>query len=206
MTGAAIRRFALRLLAGLLVAVGSLAVVTVAPIQVYKPSCGRPYPLVGRPKISGPLRPAYVDMFTRLMRQEGFRYWRLGDMVLVPMSPVFDGNERWDWNDFTLNMEWRVAYSIANGYTADGCAPTLEAVRRLFGNIEGSCGRPVERTPDGRRISPPTFWIEDDCNLFRAAVVRVEDMPQPLPVLERFSALRDKRTGPPQNAPAPQAP
>lgn len=206
MSAAAARWLAWRAAAGLLVAAALLAVATLVPMWVYKPSCGRDHPVLGRPRIEGPLRPEYVEMFTRLTRQEGFRHWRAGDTILVPLLPIFDGSKLFNWADFTLNMEWRVAYSIVNGYAADGCARPPEAVRRLYGDVKGSCGWPVERTPDGRRIPPPTFWIRDDCNLFRAAVIRIEDMPQPLPALERSATLRGVRAGPPEAGSAPQGP
>lgn len=203
MIRAPIRRSASRVAAGLLVAAASLAVVALAPIRTYKPSCGRPYPLLGRPAIEGPLRSDYVEMLTRAMRRENFRYWRLRDTVLVPLWPVFDGNRVFqNWDEFTLNTEWRIARSIVNGYTAHGCAPPPEAVRRLYGSIEQSCGWPVERTPDGRRIPPPEFWLVDDCALFRAAVIRVEAMPQPL--FTPKGASQGEPAAPPRPGPEPQ--
>lgn len=141
-------------------------------------------------------------MFTRAMRREGFRHLRIGNTILVPVLPVFDGNRLWNWADFTLNNEWRVAYSIVNGWTAHGCAPPPEAVRRLYGDIPGTCGRPVERSADGRTVPPPSFWIRDDCNLLRAAVIRVEDMPRPLAPLESPVVFRDSRLGPAETDPA----
>ena len=53
---------------------------------------------------------------------------------------------------------------------------------------------------------PPSFWIGGDCNLFRADVIRVEDMPQPLPALERSVALPDTGAGPLKSDPVPQRP
>jgi hypothetical protein len=90
-SGAAARWLAWRA-AGLLVLAALFAVAALVPLQVYKPSCGRDHPLLGRPKIDGPLRPAYVEMFTRLMREENFRFRRIGNTVLVPVVPVFDGD------------------------------------------------------------------------------------------------------------------
>lgn len=123
---------------------------------------------------------------------------------MVPVLPVFDGNELWNWADFTLNAEWRIGYSIVHGYTAHGCAPTPGAVRWLYGEIPGTCGRPVERSPDGRVMPLPSFWISCDCNLLRAAVIRIEDMPQPLTPLEGPVVLRHERFGPANTDPARQ--
>jgi hypothetical protein len=203
---AAARWLAWRAAAALLVVAALFAVAALAPMRVYKPRCGRSHPVFGRLAIDGPLRPEYVEMFTRLMRQEGFRHRRTGDTILVPLLPIFDGSKLFDCADFTLNMEWRVEYSIVNGYTAHGCSPPPEAVRRLHGRIEQNCEWPIERTQDGRSIPPPTFWISDDCALFRAAVIRIEDMVQPLPVLEGFSSHRDQRMGPPSTGAARQRP
>lgn len=205
-SAAAARWLAWRAAAGLIVVAVLFAAAALVPMQVYKPSCGRApkWGLNGRPRIDGPLRPEYVEMFTHAMREEGFRYWRVRDAILVPLLPIFDGNSHWDWTDFIINNEWRIAYSIVNGYTADGCAPPPEAVRRLYGDIKGTCGVPPERLPEGRVVYPPSFWIRGDCNLLRAAVIRIEDMPWPLPVLEGPSAFWDKKAGPPETGPAPQ--
>ena len=64
--------------------------------------------------------------------------------------------------------------------------------------------RPPERLPGGRVMYPPSFWIPGDCNLFRAAIIRIENMPQPLPALERSATLWDKRAGPLKSDPVPQ--
>jgi hypothetical protein len=123
----------------------------------------------------------------------------------VPPLPIFDGNRVvGSWTDFVTNTEWRIASSIANGYTAHGCALPPEAVRRLDPGIKGACGVPPERLPDGRLVRPAGVDVSSDCNLFRAAVIRVEDMPQPLPALEPPVAPWDKSAGPPKSEPAPQ--
>ena len=103
-----------------------------------------------------------------------------------------------------INTEWRIAQGIVNGYTAHGCAPPPEAVRRLDPGIKGVCGVPLERRPDGRIVGPVGVDVSDDCDLFRAAVIRVEDMPQPLPALERPVVLRERWPGPAWTEPAPQ--
>jgi hypothetical protein len=156
------------------------AATVLVPLRLYKPSCGDPTLSIlgGPPRINGPLRPEYVEMLTRAMREEGFRFWRIGETILVPLLPIFDGNRIFDtWTDFVINTEWRIASSIANGYTVHGCAPPPEAVRRLDAGIKGTCGgvRP-ERQPDGGLVYARGVEITNDCDLFRAAVIRIEDI------------------------------
>ncbi|GAA0566617.1 hypothetical protein GCM10009416_00730 [Craurococcus roseus] len=204
---AAGRWIARRVAAGLLVVAALLAAVTLVPLRVYKPSCGDPpRSIVGaRPRMEGPLRPEYVEMLTRAMREESFRYWRIGNTILAPLFPIFDGNRLFgNWTDFVNNTEWRIASSIVNGYTAHGCAPPPEAVRRLDEGIKGTCGVPRERLPDGRIVGPVGVDVSNDCTLFRAAVIRVEDMPRPLPALERPAVPREGWPGPAWTEPAPQ--
>lgn len=196
---AAAKWVARRIAAGLLMLAALFAVMTLAPIRIYKPSCGEaPRSIFGNPpRIDGPLRPEYVELLTRAMREEGFRYWRVRHTVLVPLLPMFDGTGRWGWTDFVTNNEWRIASSIVNGYTALGCAPPPEGVRRLYGDVRATCGVPRERRSDGSGVYLDAFSIRNDCNLFRAAVIRTEDMPEPLPALERPVSLRDTRPAPP---------
>lgn len=185
------RWLARRIAAGLLVVSALFAVVTLVPLRVYKPSCGDPPRSVFgvAPRLDGPLRPEYVEMLTRAMREEGFRFWRIENTILLPLLPIFDGNDSPEgWTDFVNNTEWRIASSIVNGYTAHGCAPPPEAVRRLDSEIKGTCGAPPERQPDGRLSHPRGVWISNDCALFRAAVIRVEDM-------EASPAAHDRRAG-----------
>lgn len=165
--------------------------VTLVPLRVYKPSCGDPLRSVFgvAPRLDGPLRPEYVEMLTRAMREEGFRFWRIENTILLPLLPILDGNDSPEgWTDFVNNTEWRIASSIVNGYTAHGCAPPPEAVRRLDSEIKGTCGAPPERQPDGRLSHPRGVRISNDCALFRAAVIRVEDM-------EASPAAHDRRAG-----------
>lgn len=207
MSGTPARSKAKRLAAGLLTAAALFAAATLIPFRVYKPTCGSSpqSSLLVPVRLKGPLRPEYVEMLTRAMREEGFRHWRIGDTVLVPFLPILDGSPLFrSWADFVNNTEWRIASSIVNGYTARGCAPPPEAVRRLDPGIKGVCGVPLERLPDGRIVGPVGVDVSNDCTLFRAAVIRVEDTPQPLPALERPAVPREGWPGPAGTEPAPQ--
>jgi hypothetical protein len=79
-------------------------------------------------------------------------------------------------------------------------------MRRLYGDIKGTCGLARERRTDGRVAPAPTFWIHGDCNLFRAAVIRIEDMPQPLLELEHAVIPPALIGGPPKRDLAPSVP
>jgi hypothetical protein len=206
-----------RITTGIIIIAALFAAATLVPAQIYQPSCGRfpKWGLGGSPKISGPLREEYVEMLTRAMDEDGFRYWRFGNAILIPFWPVFEGNRRWDWTyfianaewfGFVANAEWRIAHSIANGYTAHGCARPPEALRRLIGEYKPTCGVPPERLPGGRVVYPGGVAVAHDCALFRAAVIRIEDMPQPLPELEHAAIPSGIIGGPPKHDPELQPP
>ncbi len=157
--------------------------------------------------MDGPLRPEYVEMLTRAVREEGFRHWWIENTILLSLLPIFGGARLFgSRSDFVNNTEWRIASSIVNGYTVRGCAPPPKAVRRLDDGIKDICGVPPERWPDGEVVYPRGVRTSNDCALFRAAVIRVEDMPQPLPALERPVVLRERWPGPVWTTPAPQRP
>ena len=111
--------------------------------------------------------------------------------------------DRWRLH-FANNTEWRIAQGIVNGFTARGCAPPPERVRRLYDDIKGVFGASPERQPDGQLARPRGVSISNDCKLFRATVIRVEDMSHPLPALEPPGAPWDKRAGPLKSDPVPQ--
>ena len=191
MSGGPVRHATRRTAAGLLAVAALFAASTLVPLRVYKPSCRGPsQSIFGIPgRMDGPLRPEYVEMLTRAMRRDGFRHWRFGNTILVPLLPIFDGSDlAGSWADFVNNTEWRIASSIVNGYTAHGCAPPPEAVRRLDESIRGTCGVPPERRLDGQVVYPRGVQISNDCTLFRAAVIRVEDM-------EADTGVRDRLAG-----------
>ena len=205
-----------RLSAGVATIAALFAAATLVPAQIYKPSCGHSpkWGLGGSLKIDGPLREEYAEMLTRAMREDGFRHWRLGNTILIPSWPVFEGGRRWhwtfflansEWSSLVANTEWRIAHSIANGHAADGCAPPREALRRLIGDYKPICGVPPEHLPGGRAVYPGEVSITHDCALFRAAVIRIEDMPEPLPPVEP-PYRSSPPGGPPKRSPDPRGP
>lgn len=175
-----------------------LLVLTLVPAKKYVPVCGWP----DRHVLRGPMREQFVALLAQAMAEKGFRHYRNGDTILVPVWPVFDGNGRWDWTDFQLNLPWRMALNIAEGVTIgpDRYRPPAPVLRLL--ETEGPYG-PYPRPKEGSsvRYGPDHRFVED-CNLFRAAVLKVEAMPsEALPDLNAIDRARHARTEP---RPAPR--
>lgn len=185
-----------------------LAVVLLVPLERYRPSCGgwryRTY-------LDGPMRDEYVGMLTELLAEEGFLYVRIGNEVFVKLVyplQAFNRPPKWD-SLFTLliNYEWRFARSISAGYgpnhnRINPPQPLLDAMAR-YQALRGSIKEPGnwEEVWERGRV------FDDDCELLRAATIRVEDMdpermltyvPEPsLPALCGFGNVRawDPRCG-----------
>lgn len=173
-------------------------VITVVPTMRYVPICGWP----DGHTLHGPMREQYVGLLAQAMAEDNFRHLRNGNTLLVPVWPIFDGGGRWGWTDFQLNVPWRIALNIAQGVTVGAHfyrppAPVLS----LLGT-EGPYG-PYPRPKEGSsaRYGPDYRFVED-CNLFSAAVLKVEAMPaEALPDLNAIDRARHARTEP---RPAPR--
>lgn len=175
-----------------------LSVLTLVPMMRYVPRCGGPDVHI----LHGPMREQYVALFAQAMAAEGFRYFRNGNTILVPVWPVFDGARHLNWENFQLNIPWRIALNIAQGVVigAHSYRPPTP-VLRLLGTERpyGPCPRPKEGS--SAQYGPDYRFIED-CNLFRAAVLKVEAMPsETLPDLNALDRARHARTRP---GPAPR--
>jgi hypothetical protein len=143
------------------------------------------------------MREQYVALLAQAMAEDGFRYFRNGDLILVPVWPLFDGARPMTWEDFQLNIPWRIASNIAQGVQIGPRfyrqpAPVLQ----LLG-VEGPWG-PYPRPKDGSAaVYGPNYRFVEDCNLFRAAVLKVEAMPSAaLPDLNAMDKARHARTEP----------
>ena len=146
--------------------------------------------------LHGPMREQYVGLLAQAMAEDEFRHLRNGNTLLVPVWPIFDGGGRWDWIDFQLDVPWRIALNIGQDVTvgAHWCSPPAP-VLRLLEEIEGPFG-PYPRPKEGSSAKyGPDHRFAEDCNLFRAAVLKVEAMPsEALPDLNAIDRARHART------------
>lgn len=171
--------------AGLLLVAALCVLLTVVPTQAYKPSCGH------RPRVAleGPLREQYVALLVQSMERLNFTHRRVGDTVLVPVLPIFDGTRHFsNWREFVVNFEWKLASSVADGVAVgDRFYPPPEPLIRMLEASEAAHGSfPTRR--GGRALHGPDPRFKHDCALFRAAVIKVEDM-------EADTGARDRRAG-----------
>jgi len=160
--------------------------ITLLPLKPYVPICGRRDDHV----LHGPMREQYVALLAQSMAEEGFRYYRDGNTILVPVWPVFDGRRHRDWANIAEGVQ-------IGPHFYRPPAPVL----RLLG-IEGPYG-PYPRSKEGSSAQyGPDYRFVEDCNLFRAAVLKVEAMPaEALPDLNAIDRARHARSQP---RPAPR--
>jgi len=196
-TGRMIRRGVLCSLVALVGTVLFLGA-TLLPLKRYVPICGSEDTHV----LHGPMREQYVALLAQAMALDGFRYYRNGNTILVPLWPLFDGQRHMNWENFQLNFPWRMAANIAEGVQIGPHfyrppAPVLQ----LLG-VVGPWG-PYPRQKEGSSAQyGPNYRFVEDCNLFRAAVLKVEAMPsEALPDLNAIDRARHARTEP---RPAPR--
>jgi hypothetical protein len=170
--------------AGLILVAALFGLLTVVPTQAYEPSCSH------RPRVAvkGPMREQYVALLVQSMEKLNFTYRRIGDTVLVPVLPIFDGTKQFsNWREFVVNFEWKLASSVADGVKVeDRFFPPPEPLLRLLEVSEAADGD-FPRRRNGRVLYGPDPRFKDDCNLFRAAVIRIEDMETDLRARERRS-------------------
>ena len=190
MTGGTGRRLGKRLLALVLAGATLFLVLTLVPVKRYAPICGWP----DSHTLRGPMREQFVALLAHHMAEEGFRYLRHRNAILVPVWPLSDG-DLFDWIDFQHNFPWKIASNIGEGVTILGRRyPPPEPVLRTLRETEGPYG-PYPRTKEGGSVQiGAKERYREDCNLFRAAVLKVEDMPGPLPDLVAIDRQRQAKT------------
>jgi hypothetical protein len=123
-------------------------------------------------------------------------------MILVPVWPLFGGRLSFDWDDFQINGPWKMAASLAGGMRIhDHDYPTPAPVLALLQEIEAQDETFRWRLPDGHVNLYAHVRFSEDCNLFRAVVLRVEEMRQPLPDLQARYRSGYSPTWPPPEPP-----
>lgn len=110
--------------------VALFALLTLVPLVPWRARC---YEV----PVPGPYRPIFVDEVAAWLAQENVYYWRINDLILPRVLPLFDGNEVFDRRDVLLNIN-KISYSLEEDYTLNGVLyPKPPAVRE------------VERQPPG---------------------------------------------------------
>lgn len=147
---------------GLLVAL-FLALVY-APIQRYRPSCGG---MKINHYFDGPMRDVFVDMMTEAMAEDGFHYIRVGREIFIRL---------YDFDDFILNNDWKISESIGLGHgpgnTRIPAPPTLLLLMKKAQEII-EVDQSLSEFEKKKKID---FLFRNDCELIRAAAIRIEDM------------------------------
>lgn len=151
---------------GLAVAVpiAFLLIIDYAPINPYRPSCGG----MGVPiYFDGPLRNVFVDKMEESMTRNKFPHLRIGNTLLIRFP---------DPDDFLINTDWRIAHSIGFGYGPGGTRITPPPVVSALIDKVKDIIEQDQSMSDEKKKREMQLMFEQDCELIRAAAIRVEDM------------------------------
>lgn len=153
-----------------------LTVVLLVPVERYRPCFGdRWYGIY----LNGPMRDEYVGYLTEEMASDGFSYIRVGNEVfikLVYLFHVFNRPPKWDsLGEFLINSEHKIASSIANGYDHKGRVELPAKLREVRAEANTLFEEEKARRPGERKWKEFSDYAYD-FELFRATVIRVEDM------------------------------
>ncbi|HYF86120.1 hypothetical protein [Azospirillum sp.] len=135
-----------------------------APIERYRPSCGG---WKVRHYFDGPMRQVFVDKMTEAMAEDGFPHIRVGNSVFIRFHDV---------DDFIINNDWKIAEAIGLGY---GPGDSRFTPPPILTDIMDKARQAVEGDPslsETKRKRETNFLFRDDCELIRAAAIRIEDM------------------------------
>ena len=141
-----------------------LLVLVYAPIERYRPSCGG---RIIRYYFDGPMREVFVDNMAEAMARNGFPYVRLGNELFIRL---------FDPDDFIINTDWRVAQSIGFGY---GPGTTRISPPPVLTALMGEAKKIIEQDhsfSEKEKKLETTVLFDGDCELIRAAAIRIEDM------------------------------
>lgn len=167
------------------------ACVTLVPLVPYQPVCG-----LGRQErtLEGPLRSEFADQLVVALAQEGFRFRRNGDVVMVPYADVWPNRVEFrlawrpryeDLRNFQINVDRSLARNIANGQLGAGQETHVPSrtitppapLQAYLRSLEPELGHfpPARNDPIAGRAWADRFIY--DCTLLRLALIRVEDRP-----------------------------
>lgn len=135
-----------------------------APIERYRPSCGD---WKVRHYFNGPMRQVFVDKMTEAMAEDGFHHIRVGNSNFIRFHDV---------DDFLINNDWKIAAAIGLGY---GPGDSRFTPTPILIDIMDKARHAIEGDPspsETKKKREMSFLFRDDCELIRAAAIRIEDM------------------------------
>lgn len=108
----------------LLLAATVFCLLTVVPIMPWQARCyEEPVP--------GPYQPIFLDEVTAWLSQTDVYYWRINNIILLRILPLFDGHDIITRGTTLLNIQ-KISDMLADEVTIDGVLyPKPPAVRRL---------------------------------------------------------------------------
>ena len=148
----------------------------------YVATCG-PDPFK-RTYVEGPYNERFIDSLEKTMMELGFTYARQDGEIYVPYfglsGPVYKGYLLFEgYDDFSLNMDWKIASDIADGVVSDSLnPPPPKALAELIAATEAKYGPFPRRNAAGERIYGPDRRFadsEDACAFMRAAILKAPD-------------------------------
>lgn len=156
------RRLRRRWIGGLVLVLS--LIVAFVPVERYRPACWIHLDRLG---FEGRMREDYIAWLTDGLRDEGFAHLRFGDDVFLrliyPWHWIDPGPHFDTLGNFLLNMEWRYVNSIVSGLRVDGTkGDPPEVLRGLSKRLAES--------------SQSEASAYTDCEVMRAAMIRVEDL------------------------------
>lgn len=165
------------------------AYVTFVPLVPYKPICGIGRNAVG---LEGPLRAEFVEQLVVALAEEGFRFRRAGEVVQVPHADIWPNRGTLSrpghamsrsFASFQAKLDATLATNIAQGRLWLGNAPRRPGrditvpppLQAHLDRLQAQYGPLPARSSD---TDWPWFDLfTTDCALLRAALIRVEDLP-----------------------------
>lgn len=151
-----------------------LLVIPFIPLDRYRPSCDD----LREIRMAGPMRDVYVDSLTEVLTWEGFLHIRIGNEIFFSLVDSFRipgvGAIPARLNNLLRNWEWRIASNIAYGYGPGDSR--IQPPPILLDLMKKEEERLDEKYPQRKGEWRPRELFYRNCELIRAAAIRIEDM------------------------------
>lgn len=143
----------------------------------YRPGCYRGEK--EEMEFAGPMRDAYVGQWVELLEENGLPYRRIGNEIFFRFVDTLGLSDitrsPFSYSDLQLNWEWRVATNIAYGYGPGDSR--IEPPPILLELTERHRDHLNRKYPDPEDVQMRRNIFYENCELIRAAAIRIEDMP-----------------------------
>lgn len=155
---------------------------TRVPTMRYVATCGAD--MFERTYVNGPYNEQFLDSLEEAMAQDDFIYTRRNGEIYIPYfglsGPVYNGYLLFEgYEDFSLNIDWKIVSEIAEGVVSDsGMPPPPKVLAELIAATEAKYGPFPRRNTAGERIYGPDSRFhdsEDACAFMRAAILKETD-------------------------------